>query len=98
MYAILFSFFSQLLTNTEFFDDSAVTLDVFCLQVVQHAATLTYQCGQGALCTEVLAVFLQVLGQVVDTEGEQCDLALSRTGVLCIFAILCKELSFLFCC
>ena len=63
-------FFVKLLTNTEFFDDSTVTLDVFCLQIIQHTTTLTYQCGQGALSTEILAVFLQVLGQVVDTEGE----------------------------
>ena len=80
-YAILFSdFFCKLLTNTEFFDDCAVTLDVFCLQVIQHTTTLTNKCGQRALCTEVLAVFLQVLGQVVDTEGEQCDLALQLSS------------------
>ena len=84
----------DLLTNTEFFDDCAVTLDVFCLQVIQHATTLTNEGSQGALCTEVLTVSLQVLGQVVDTEGEQCDLALCRTGVLSVVAVLCEQLCF----
>jgi len=87
-------FSAKLLTDTELFDDCTIALDVFCLQVIQHATTFTNEGSQGALCTEVLTVFLQVLGQVVDTEGEQCDLALSRTGVLSIFAILSKKLSF----
>ena len=84
-----------LLTNTEFFDDSAVTLDVFGLQIIQQAATLSNKCGQGALCTEVLTVRFQVLRQVVDTEGEQSDLALCRAGVFSIVAVLSKQLSFL---
>ena len=50
MYAILFSKNSaKLLTDTEFFDDRTVTLDVFALQVIQHTTTLSYQCGQRAL-------------------------------------------------
>ena len=85
---------AKLLTDTQFFDDRAVTLNVFCLQVIQHAAAFTYQGGQCALCTEVLAVILQVLRQVVDTEGEQCDLALSRTGVFCVVAVFSEQLSF----
>ena len=88
----------DLLTNTEFFDDSAVTLDVFCLQVIQHTTTLTYQCGQCALRTEVLAIVLQVLREVVDTEGEQSDLALSRTGVLSVVAVFCEQLCFFLSC
>ena len=91
-----FLFLAKLLTNTKLFDDSTVTLDVFRLQVIQHTTTFSYQCGQSTLCTEVLAVFLQVLGEVVDTEGEQSDLALSRTGVFCVVAVFCEQLSFLF--
>ena len=70
VYAKFLSFFVKLLTDTELFDNCTITLDVFCLQVIQHATTLTYQSGQGALRTEVLTVVLQVLGQVVDTEGK----------------------------
>ena len=93
--SLTLSLVNSLFTDTEFFNDCAVTLDVFCLQVIQHTTTLSYQSGQRALCTEVLAVFLQVLGQVVDTEGEQCDLALSRTGVFCVVAVLSEQLCFL---
>ena len=83
-----------LLTNTEFFDDSTVTLDVFTFEVVEHTTTLTNECGQGALGTEVLAIVLEVLGEVVDTEGEERNLALCATGVLGVFAVLSEELSF----
>ena len=62
--------FRKLLTDAELFDDSTIALDVFCLQVIQHTTALTYQSGQCALRTEVLAVLLQVLRQVVDTESE----------------------------
>lgn len=84
----------KLLTDAELFDEGTITLDVFSLQVVQHTTTLTNEGGQCALGTEVLAVLLEVLGQVVDTEGEEGDLALCRTGVLCVFAILSKKLCF----
>ena len=85
-----------LLTDTQLFDDSTITLDVFCLQVVEQATTFTYQHGQSALSTEVLVVLLEVLGEVVDTEGEQSDLALCRTSVLSVIAILSKEFCFFF--
>ena len=87
-------FSAKSLTDTKLFDDSTIALDVFSLQVIQHATTLTDEGRQCALCTEVLTVLLQVLGQVVDTEGEQCNLALGRTGVLGIFTVLGKKLSF----
>ena len=84
----------SLLTEAEFFDDSTVALNVFCLQIIQHAAAFSNQCGQCTLCTEVLAVILQVLGEVVDTEGKECDLALSRTGVFSVIAVFSEQLSF----
>ena len=79
-----------LLTNAKFFDDSAVALDVFSLEVVEQTTTFTNESGQCALCTEVLAVKLKVLGEVVNTEGKEGDLAFSRTRVLGVLAILGK--------
>ena len=86
----------MLLTNAELLDDSTVALDVFLFEVVEQSTTLTYQRGQCTLSTEVLAVGFEVLGKVVDTIGEECDLALGGAGVLCIVAVLCEQLSFLF--
>ena len=84
----------SLLTETEFFDDSTVALNVFCLQIIQHAAAFSNQCGQCTLCTEILTIVFKVLGEVVDTEGEECDLALSRTGVFSVIAVLSEQLGF----
>ena len=61
---------AKLLTDTEFFNDSTIALDVFCLQIIQHAATFTNEGGQCTLRTEILAIILQVLGKMVDTEGK----------------------------
>ena len=84
----------SLLTETEFFDNSTVALNVFCLQIIQHAATFSNQCGQRALGTEILTIVFKVLGEVVDTEGKECDLALSRTGVFSVIAVLSEQLGF----
>ena len=81
-FTLLQSRSTELFTDTQLFDDSTIALDVLSLEVIKHAATLTYQRVQGALGTEVLTVLLQVLGEVLDTEGEECNLALCRTGVL----------------
>ena len=86
----------MLLTNTELLDDITVALDVLLFEVVEQATTLTCQRGQRTLCPEVLAVGLEVLGEVVDTEGEECDLAVGGAGVLCVAALLSEQLSFLF--
>ena len=42
--AALWAAFS-LLTNTELFDDCTIALDVFLLEIVEQATTLTYQRG-----------------------------------------------------
>ena len=83
-----------LLTDAEFLDQCTILLDIFRLQVVEQAATFTNEVGQCALGAEVLAVELEVLCEVFDTEGELCDLTFGRTGVLCALAELGKELCF----
>lgn len=87
----------RLFTDTKSLDECTITLDVLSLQVVKHRTTLTYECGKCTSGTYVLVVLLHVLRKVLDTEGEECNLALCRAGVLGVFAILSEDLSFLFC-
>ena len=84
-----------LLTQTQSLNDSTVAVDVALLQVVQEGTTLTYKTGQGTLGAVVLAVLLHVLGEVLDTECEQCDLALSATSVCSTLTIGGEELGLL---
>ena len=86
---------NALLTQTQSLNDSTVAGNVALLQVVQEGTTLTYQAGQSALGAVVLAVLLHVLGEVLDAEGEQCDLALSATCVSSTLAIGGEELGLL---
>ena len=84
-----------LLAQTQSLNDGTVAVDVALLQVVQEGTTLTYQAGQSALGAVVLAVLLHVLGEVLDAESEQCDLALSATCVSSTLAIGGEELGLL---
>ena len=59
-------------------DDRPVTLDVVGSYVVEEPATTTDQHQQATPAVMVLLVDLQVLGEVVDALGEECDLDLRR--------------------
>ena len=76
----LFPFFIEgLLPQVQFFNDASVTLNVFILEVVQKASSLTYQPDQRLLCVEVLAVVLQVFGKVGNSIRKECDLSFGRS-------------------
>jgi hypothetical protein len=72
---------SELATKTELADDGSVSLDVVVLQVIQKATALADEHEEPAATVVVLLVDLEMLGQVLDTTGEQCDLHLRRTSV-----------------
>src|SRR6478736_5861449 len=71
----------RLAPQTQLGDDRPVALDVVLLDVVEQPATTTHQHQEPSPAVMVLLVDLQVLGEVVDAVGEQCDLHLGRTGV-----------------
>ena len=86
---------NALLTQTQSLNDSTVAGNVALLQVVQEGTTLTYEASQSALGAVVLAVLFHVLGEILDAESEQCNLALSATCVSSTLAIGGEELGLL---
>jgi hypothetical protein len=62
--------------ESELGDHGSVTLDVGPLQVVQQAAPLADQLEQPAPRIVVVGVRLQMVGEVVDSFAEDCDLDL----------------------
>ena len=56
---------------------------------------LTDELQKTSAGVEVLLVDLQVLGEVTDTNGQDCNLNLRRTGVLLVLAVLLDELCYL---
>ena len=85
----------RLLTETQALDDGTVALDVTLFQIVEQGAALADELSQGTGRHKVLVVGLHVLSEVSDAIGEQCNLALCRTRVLGVLAILAENLGLL---
>ena len=85
----------RLLTQTEGLDKFTIAVNVLVVKILQELTTTTYHLRQCTCGTEVLVVFLQVLGEVLDAISEQGNLTLNRTCVLCVLAILAEDLGLL---
>ena len=85
----------RLLTQAESLDEFTITIDVLVVKILKELTTATYQLGQRTSSTEVLVVLLQVLGEVLNAISEQGYLALNRTGILGVLAVLAENLSLL---
>ena len=85
----------RLLTQAESLDEFTITIDVLVVKILKELTTATYQLGQRTSSTEVLVVLLQVLSEVLNAISEQGNLALNRTGILGVLAVLAENLSLL---
>lgn len=66
----------SLFTKSESLDECAVALNVALAKVLQQLTTTTYHHGKAACSSVVLAILLQMLGEVRNTISEQGNLAL----------------------
>lgn len=88
----------ELFSESEFFDQLAITLEIGLAHVGKQTLSFTYQLHQATVSGEIFFVGLQVFRDTVDPLCQQCDLALDRTGVGGFSTKLCKEARFfLFC-
>ena len=69
-------------TQAKAFNQVAIALDVFFLQVVKQAATLVDQAQQSAARMVIVLVRLEMVGQVLNSRRQQCDLHLRRAGIV----------------
>ena len=83
----------NVIADTKPFDQRTVLLDVTLLDVLEKAATLTDELHEAATRVVVLFVHLEMLGQVADALGQDCNLNLYVAGVMLIFAKLFDEFS-----
>ena len=68
----------------------------FCFGIIPYRLlTQAESLDECAVAVDVLVVLLQVLGQVLNTIGEQCYLALNRASVFGVLAILAENLNLL---
>ena len=89
---------NELFSESEFFDQLAVPLEIRLAQVSEQALSFTYQLHQTPMSGEVFFIGLQMFGNAVDPLCQQCNLALDRTGVGGISTEISEETRFfLFC-
>ena len=86
----------SLLADAQLVDQSAVTLDVLLLQVVQQTAALADHLEQATTGVVVLGIQLQVSGQVSDALGQDSDLDLGGAGVGLVSTVCLDDGSLLF--
>src|SRR5712664_1750424 len=72
---------SSLLAKPESIEQQAVPVAVRLAQVIQQLAATAHHSQQPATGMMVFYVGLEMIGQVVDARGKQCDLHFGRAGV-----------------
>ncbi len=82
---------SCLFTQTEFFDQSAVFVNVFLGVVRQEAFTLAYHGEQGAARGVVFFELAEVIRKALDAVGKKGYLYFCVASVVWLFAILRRD-------
>jgi len=70
-----------LLSELQLFGNRLVTIHIYGLQVIQQPAAFTDHHQQSPARTMVFLVLLQVLSQMVDPVGQQCNLHIGRACI-----------------
>ena len=78
----------KLLSQTELLNDRTVALDVCLLEVAEKVSSVADHLLQTSAAVVVLVIALEVLGKVLYSEGQKCDLNLGRTCVALVSSIL----------
>jgi len=90
------SIVKELLAQAEATNQVTVALDVLVGQVLQQLSALADHLEQAGAGVVVLFMGLKVIGKVLDTGGQQCNLNLRGTGVTFAGLVLVNDLLFLF--
>jgi hypothetical protein len=80
-----------LFTQTEFFDQSAIFVNVFFGVIGQEAFPLAYHGKEGATCSVVFLEFTKVVRKTFDAVSQKCYLYFGVTSVCWRFAILRRD-------
>ena len=91
-------YIKELFSESEFFDQLAVALEVVLAQVGEQTFSFTHQLHQTAVSGEIFFIGLQVFGYAVDPFCQQSNLALDRTGVSSSAAVSSEETRFFLVC
>jgi len=88
---------SELLAEVQLLENRPIAKNVFFLQVGEEFFPLADQIHQRFFGTEIFAVRLEVLGEVVDALGKERDLPFGRAGIGGRSSVGGENFLFLFC-
>lgn len=86
----------RLFSDTELTDDGPVSGDIGLVKIIEETTALTHKGDERTLGGKILPECFQVLGEVIDTLGEQSDLTLGRTGIGLGLPVFFEDLFFRF--
>lgn len=70
-----------LVAQAKFRDQCAVTVRAFAAQIGQQATALANHHQQSTARVQVVLMYFEMFGQLINAPGEQRDLHLGRTGI-----------------
>ena len=82
----------RLATNAESTDQSAITLDIAALHVIEQSATLANELHESAARVMIALVNLEMLGEMRNPVGQDRDLDFGRAGVRGVSLIVLDDL------
>lgn len=85
-----------LVAQAKFRDQCAVTVRAVAAQIGQQATALADHLQQSAARVQVVLMYFEMFGQLIDTPGEYRDLHLGRTGIGFMNASVCNDARFFF--
>jgi hypothetical protein len=85
-----------LVAQAKFRDQCAVTVRAFAAQISQQATALADHHHQSAARVQVVLMYFEMFGHLIDTPGEQRDLHLGRTSIGFMNASLSDDARFFF--
>ena len=86
-----------LLSQTELGNDCTIALDINLLKVAQKVLSVADHLLETAAAVRVVVVVLEVLGKVLDSVSQECNLNLGRTCVALVSLVLVDNCLFGFC-
>src|ERR1700686_3281775 len=79
---------ARLVTGPKVRDNLAVTFEIPTPQVVEETTPLSDHLEQPATAVVILRVGAEVVGEIIDSCGEKCDLNCARAAVVFVCAVL----------
>lgn len=78
-------------TKAELRDECPVSLDVVAPEIIEQSPATTHKHEEASARVMILAVSLQVLGQVFDAPRQQCYLHFGRSGIATVPPVLANS-------